>query len=241
MTLTLRRDKGSALTYAEMDENFLHVANNASLDVVLSIGNSANNDINLNGNVTADGVYASVAEIQSLTANTISAGSIVAPGGMVLQTVYRRVDTKSTWSFTTATTPGTRITDLDTTITPRFSNSRILINFSITYEVHWDTVFKLFRIVSGVPTEIGTNTTDSNYWSGIWVNSYDNNNDSTARTESFFFIDEPNTLLPVTYSLMIQSAGVGASFLSLNRTIASLGQASYEVGISQVILQELTA
>jgi hypothetical protein len=56
MTLTLRRNKGSALTYDEMDDNFAYVANNASLETVLSIGNTANNNIAISGTLQSANV-----------------------------------------------------------------------------------------------------------------------------------------------------------------------------------------
>jgi hypothetical protein len=236
MTLTTRRQKGSALTYNEMDDNFIFLANNSNLEAVLFLGNTANNDIILSGNLYSFSVTSNTGIFDTITANNINA-----PGGIVLQTVYKRVDTKSTFSFSTAGTTGSIITDLNTIITPKFASSRVLVNFSITYEVIHDTIFKLFRVVDGVSTEIGTNTTDANYWSGIWLPGYDADNASTARTNTFFYIDTPNTTLPVTYSLMIQSGGSTSGVFYLNRTIVSAGAADYEVGISQVILQELTA
>jgi len=242
MTLTLRTDKGSALTYQELDDNFRYVANNATLSNVLNLGNTANNNIVLNGDIVVSNVYSYSVNTSLITANSVTTQSISAPGGIVLQTVYKRVDTKLAVSFATAGSLGSIITDLNTTITPKFANSSVLVNFSLTYEVHHDTIFKLFRTTSaGGTVEIGKNTTDANYWSGIWLPGYDADNTSTPTTNTFMYIDTPNTTQPVTYQLMIQSAGITASTFFLNRSVTSAGQASYEVAISQVILQELSA
>jgi len=159
--------------------------------------------------------------------------------GMVIGTTYLRADNKSGWNFATAGQTGTFITDLNSTITPQFSTSKILIQMNISFEVVQDTVFRLFRNVGGIDTEIGRNINDANYWSGIWIPGYDGDNSSTPRTNHYFYYDTPGTTFPVTYKLMIQSSGSGASTFWLNRSISSAGQANYEVAISQVILQEI--
>jgi hypothetical protein len=161
-------------------------------------------------------------------------GSIRAPG-TVVQTVYKRVDTRDTYAFATAGSLGTFIASLDTTITPKFSNSLIHVQMCLTYEVQHDTVFILYRDA----TQIGVNSLDANYWSGTWLPGYDVDSNSTPRTNHFFYMDTPATTAATTYRLMIQSGGVGATTFFLNRTIGSAGQASYEVAISQIILQEI--
>lgn len=162
-------------------------------------------------------------------------GSALTGVGHVLQTVHKKVDTKATYAFATAGQTGTYITALDTTITPTSSSSKIIINFNISYEVHHDTIFRLYR--GG--TEILRNTTDGNYWAGWKLPSYDVDNGSTPRTTHFMDIDSPNTTSAITYRLMIQSAGVGAQTFFLNRTAGSTGAANHEVGTSTVILQEI--
>lgn len=157
------------------------------------------------------------------------------PTGTILQTVYKKVDSKSTYSVATAGQTGTYIAVLDTTITPTSTSSKILINYNLTYEVHNDTVFRLFR--GG--TEILRNSTDGNYWAGWKLPGHDANTDSTPWTNHLMDIDSPNTTSAVTYRLMIQSGGVGAVTFYLNRAQGSAGQANYEVGTSSVILQEL--
>lgn len=161
-------------------------------------------------------------------------GSLYAPG-MIIQTIYKRVDARDVIPFATAGQTGSFIPSLDTTITPKFANSLILIQMCLTYEVHHDSVFRLHRDA----TPIGINANDSNYWSGTWLPSYDADNASTARTNHFFYMDAPATTSATTYRLMIQSGGIGATSFYLNRTIAAEGQANYEVAISQIIIQEI--
>lgn len=171
--------------------------------------------------------------------NGISIRAGVTPSNVV-QTVYNRYDGKTAYSFATAGQTGSFITDLSTSITPRFSSNRILINFCPTFECQNDTVFKLYRNINGAgDVDIATNVNDANYWSGWGMPGYDADNASTPRTNSHWFLDSPNTTSPITYKFMIQSGGIGATTLWLNRSVNSAGQQNYEVGISQVILQEI--
>ena len=194
----------------------------------------------LNVPTPANGTYSTAAATAAMIQNELRNMrlSFYVPG-MVIGTQYKRVDNKSTYSFAKAGQTGTFITDLNTSITPQFSTSKILVQMNLTFEVHHDTVFRLFRNVGGVDTEIGRNTNDANYWSGIWLPGYDADNSSTPTTNHYMYYDSPGTTQPVTYKLMIQSAGVSASTFYLNRSISSAGQDCYEVAISQVVLQEI--
>lgn len=162
--------------------------------------------------------------------------------GMVMQTVSNKVDTKAAYAFATAGNLGTIIAALNTGITTSYASSKILVQFNISFEVHHDTVFRLWRSINGGPDEaIGKNTTDANYWAGIWLPGYDADNDSTPRTNHYMYLDSPGavTSTSIIYKLMIQSGGVGAYTFYLNRSISSAGQQNYEVGTSSVILQEI--
>lgn len=250
------------LHLSELDSNFTYLAtqldpyvNNISVNSsgVVSIGAGINANVtgNLTGNSTGlhtgnvvGNVTGNLTGAVTLSSNSTlnsgvrlsspDVGSIYAPG-MIIQTVYKRVDSKDVVSFATAGSLGSFITSLDTTFTPKFSNSLIHIQMCLTYEVNHDTVFKLYRD----STALGINANDANYWSGTWLPGYDADNASTPVTNHFFYMDSPGTTSTITYRLMIQSAGVGASNFCLNRSLNSAGQSSYEVAISQVIIQEI--
>lgn len=190
----------------------------------------------LNGIIAANGNFG--VGNNSPSQKLVVEGNMYA-NGVPLQMTYLRYDTKSTYSFATAGQTGAIITDLNASITPRRSTSRILVTYCITYEVIHTSIFKLFRNTNGANTQIGNNATDSNYWSGLWVPGYDVDNNSTPRTSTLMFLDSPASTNTCTYQLMIQSAGSGATTFYLNRSVGSAGQASYNVGISQVFLQEI--
>jgi hypothetical protein len=168
----------------------------------------------------------------------ITANNFAAPG-MSVQQVYTRNDTKSQWYIPGYGGGRVDITDLNTTITPRSSTSKIMITYCIGYEVQHDTIFKLFRVIGGSYTEIGTNVNDANAWSGIWYPGYDVDSSSTPRQATLIYLDSPATTSAITYVLAIQSSGVGATYFNLNRSISSAGQSSYENAISQAFLEEI--
>ena len=193
------------------------------------------NTVSVAGNTSSGNVSAT----NVVRGDRLAATSSLAAPGVPVQMVYNRVDTKDVVAFATAGSTGSFITSLNTTITPRSATSKVLITYCISYEVVHDTIFRLYRNVGGVDTMIGTNVNDANYWSGIWYPGYDADNASTPMTNTFMYLDSPATTSAITYKLMIQSAGTGASSFYLIRSINSAGQASYEVAISQVFLQEI--
>lgn len=169
----------------------------------------------------------------------VDSGSIVQPGS-IIQTVYVRTDVKAVYTIPTSVT-GTSgnsvsIDELNVSITPKYNTSKILLTYSICCEVDQDTIFYLSRNFS----DIGRNTTDSGLWSGLGVMPYDNNNSSTPAVVTFFYLDSPATTNNRLYRFEVQRTDTSASQLfNLNRSFASAGQNNYEVGISQVLVQEI--
>lgn len=182
----------------------------------------------------ADTTYKNTGNAQ-ITAGAIEVDYISSPSMQVVHKVYTG---KTTYAFATAGQTGTYIAALDTTITPRRTSSKIRVEFNISFEVHHDTIFRLFRVIGGTTTEVQRNN-DGNYWSGFAYPGYDVDNGSTARTNHYIYIDSPNTTSAVTYRMMIQSGGIGATTFYLNRAVGAAGQANYENAISQCILTEI--
>ena len=182
----------------------------------------------------ADTTYKNTGNAQ-ITAGAIEVDYISSSSMQVVHKVYTG---KTTYSIPTAGQAGNYITALDTAITPSRTSSKIRVEFNISFEVHQDTIFRLFRVINGTTTEVRRND-DGNYWSGFAHPGYDADNNSTGRTNHYIYIDSPNTTSAVTYRMMIQSAGVGATTFYLNRNIGSTGAANQENAISQCILTEI--
>lgn len=185
-------------------------------------GGSTTNTINHNANA----IYINDTNVVVQDSNLMQAGAQV-------QTVIKRIDTMSTWTAPVGT--NTIVSDFDLTITPKYSTSRILITYMISFEMFYNTVFRLGR--NGV--ELVRNNTDANRWSG-WVNpGYDVDDASTPRTNYYVWIDAPATTLATTYNLMVSSSDSAARTLAVNRPTQNWGSDNNEVGISYVMLQEI--
>ena len=159
-------------------------------------------------------------------------GGIYAPG-MVIQTVYVRYDGKDTYSA--PVNANTEMSALTTSITPKYATSKILVTLNISFEMHYDTIFRLSRN----DTIIGTNSTDAGRWSG-WANpGYDTDTSTTPRTNHYMYVDTPGTTSACKYKFLVSSSGGTAYTMYLNRTVANAGADTTEVAITQVMLQEI--
>ena len=159
-------------------------------------------------------------------------GSIVSPG-QVIQTAYLRTDTKA--SYSAPVNSNTEVVELTRIFTPKYASSAILLQYNITFEVHHDVIFRLSR--NG--TVIGNNTNDTGRWSGTWVTNYDNDTNSTPTTKHYIYWDTPNSTSALTYRFLVSASGGTAYTFFLNRIAGSAGQDAWEVGISQLVIQEI--
>jgi hypothetical protein len=164
------------------------------------------------------------------------AGSIKAPG-MVIQTIYKQVDTITTIS--TASTVEASITDMFLEITPKYNNSKILVTMDVTGESsNHEIVFRLTRNGSA----IGNNSTvPLQVWVGWKASLYDSNDSTTPQSRVMTYMDSPATTSACTYQLRFIPSELAAKTFYLNRSVGGtgVGQAAYEIGTSSVMLQEI--
>lgn len=170
--------------------------------------------------------------------------SAAQPGG-VIQTVWKRYDSLTTWSA--PVNSNTPVWDLDIEITPKRANSNLIIRYCISYEMHHDTVFRLARGENMMRTlnpgreQSGGYTPDwssYNRWIGTWNVGYDVNTDSTPFTRTFMFVDPSENTLTKTYRLYVSASGGTAYTLFMNRATGTIGD-NYEVGVTSVMVQEV--
>jgi hypothetical protein len=89
---------------------------------------------------------------------------------------------------------------------------------------------------------IGTNITDSGRWSGWATPGYDVDTNTTPTTVHLMYVDTPlNTTERLNYKLMVSPSGGTAHTFYLNRSANNAGSDGSEVGISQVIIQEIAS
>ena len=157
-----------------------------------------------------------------------------------------------------------RISALDTIITPRRASSKIRVSFNISGEGNYhNMVFRLYRKIGTVVTEIGaadwanigtaTGTLGTPTYGGNRLQyyghksmPYDANESSTISQILIDYLDSPNTILPVTYFVVIYNANLG--IFTLNSTTHDTGNTgsvtgnwTHERATSQCILQEFFA
>lgn len=170
-------------------------------------------------------------------------GSLVAPG-MIVQFATLRVDTIVAYAVTTSSGSGATASDrvildeLDIAFTPKFANSKVLIQYVISGEPSsHDAVWVLLRDT----TVIGRNANYSNRRSGLVPMVYDSDQNSTPTPQAFSYVDTPGSTATVTYHLAMQpsSDGVNTRTYYLNRTVGGFPGNEREVGISQVHIMEI--
>ena len=127
------------------------------------------------------------------------------PSGSVIQTVYSIINSNSTTntSSTSWTTTGHTLT-----ITPRYSNSKILLtvnSYCFNSYSGWGSAYTFFR--NGSPViSLGNNTPLAGYRS-------DSNSNGQAYTLNMTFVDSPASTSALTYTVyMLSNNGANTTY-----------------------------
>ena len=163
-----------------------------------------------------------------------AAGALVAPG-MVIQTIYKQVDTITT--IATAAATEASVTDMFLEITPKYANSKILVMMDVSFEsASHQMVFRLTRNGGA----IGNNSTTAlANWVGWKNGGYDSNDATTPQSRLMSYMDSPATTSACTYQLRFNGSAANALTFYLNRSVNSAGSSDNEVATSSVMLQEI--
>ena len=94
----------------------------------------------------------------------------------------------------------------------------------------------VFLIARG-GTVIARNTNSTDAYSGLAVLPYDANNTNTPATQHIMYMDTPGGTSAVEYTLLFRASG--SSTYYLNRSYGSNGGTDAEIGISQLVIQEI--
>lgn len=172
--------------------------------------------------------------------NIAAGNSLIIPGS-VIQTVYIRTDARSTYSSINSGN-GVTVTDLNITITPRLSTSRLIMQWMINGEMHQDNTFLIHRNgslitdtgVTGFNSAVG-NIRSSGYASGF----YDQNEDSTPSNWFIQYSIISGSTSSVTYAPAVRSSSGGNYTFAINRTIAASTGDSYESMVSTGVCWEV--
>ena len=153
--------------------------------------------LNITGASTLTG---GIANAGTITAGTLGS-SVVFPTGCIIQTVQ----TAKTDTFTAGqNTAFTDITGMSVTITPKYSNSKIMIWTSLTGEVQNNTYCAHFRLMRD-STAIGIGDANGSAPRGSFhLDSYASGGSLAMITASFHFMDSPATTSATTYKVQVQ-------------------------------------
>lgn len=172
---------------------------------------------------------------------TIPSGHNLHYPGSVVQVQTVRTEARNTYSAPT-TGNGTTVTDLNLTITPKFSNSLLIIQWMINGEMHYNNVFLIHRDGTLVTTagETGYNSAAGNSrWSGFSPSTYDTDVNSTPQNMFIQYFSTAGSTSSMTFAPAVRGSGGTAHTFYLNRTVGSAGQDDHEVSVSTGIIWEI--
>ena len=176
------------------------------------------------------------------------AGVPTGGGGGIVQ-VKMNSDTTTTGSVSCSSkTTHYDIPNLNVTITPTSSSSKILVNFSLTGEGSHAThriSFRIKRAVSGGSAGyIQGNASGSRIPCVTLANEpYHNENSDTTLEQSSFsnYLDSPSTTSAVTYTVQIRFHEDNSQTWYYNRTVPNSDGENCEIGISLITVMEVSA
>ena len=172
------------------------------------------------------------------TINEKTSGNGVAIPGHVIQVVASE---KTDTSSASTTLPTFTDTGLSCTITPKFSNSKILVHVNVALGVD-TSVFNQMRVVrniaGGAFSMISVADSASNR-TAAHASVYDLDNQGMVYMQDFIHLDSPATTSAVIYKVQHGQSG-GSQAVYINRSTRDNDTAAYDVRTtSRIILQEI--
>jgi len=207
-------------------------------------GGGAHYNINNKGGNGGSGIVIVRYPLTNTTINVLAPSRMANPGAP-LQVLYYRTDERSQWSAPVATLTGNRVLPLGLTITPRRTNSLIVMTWMINGEVHYDTnwIIYLGEQPVSIPPYQGYNNSPVNpgRWVGYVSGIYDAAGDVNSTMENTFlqYSIVASTTQTLTFYPAIKSSSGTAYTFNLNRTAGAVGQDSYENAVSTGVIQEI--
>ena len=187
----------------------------------------------------------SVGQLKGLTANnnviSVPSGHTLYAPGSVVQVQTVRSDARVTFA-SNASGSATGITQLNLTITPKFANSRLIIQWMINADVNENNIFVIHKNGSLITTagEAGYNLeAGNNRWSGVVSAIYDTDVLSTLENYFIQYSCVSGSTETQTFAPAIKGSSPTNYTLFFNRTGAQLGQDNYENTISTGIIWEI--
>jgi hypothetical protein len=187
----------------------------------------------------------SVGQLKGLTANnnviTVPSGHTIYAPGSVVQVQTVRSDSRTTISSPISGN-GTTITQLNLAITPKFANSKLIMQWMINGEMHENNVILVHRNGSLITTagETAYNSEAGNSrWSGVASSIYDADVASTIENYFIQYFCTAGSTSAQTFAPAVRASGGTAYTFFLNRTSAGTLTDNQESTISTGIIWEI--
>jgi len=161
--------------------------------------------------------------------------------GMIIQTVTKRVDTRTTYSSATSGN-GTTVTDMGITITPLRSTSNLIIQWNINGELSQDNVFVIHRdgeLITTFRQEGYNNNAGNQRWSGYCPAFYDRNDDSTPSNWNIMYSCPAGSTTSRTYAPAVKATSSTAHTFALNRVLTDGTDTFRESMVSYAMIFEV--
>jgi hypothetical protein len=171
----------------------------------------------------------------------VESNSYLYQPGTILQTVYVRTDTQTTYS-SAASGNGTTIAALNTAITPKRADSLLLCTWMINGEIGENNVFLVHRdgaLITTAGYESYNSQAGNQRWSGMVSAFYDIDVNSTPSNYYFQYAVPAGSTAATVYAPAIRSSNSNAQTFFLNRTTGSAGTDGYEIMVSTGMIQEI--
>ena len=219
--------KGDVLTF-DIDQKARYARN--IIAVITPTGGSSGGSLTveeLDGSPSVAGVNKIVMSGASVTDN--GGGSVTVTANNTISSMTT-IQTRTQGTYAALTTGnGTVITPLDIVFTPKKAGNKIILEWVINGECHYDVGFTVKR--NGVLLDNSTNASN-NRWANIATSSYDSDTNSTPFNIIVKIIDEDSLAIATTYSLCVRASGGAAYTLYLNRVQNNTGADNYEASLS---------
>lgn len=167
-------------------------------------------------------------------------GPFYSPGHVVqVQTV--RTDSRTTFASNNSG-DGITMTPLNLSITPKFANSKLIMQWMVNGEIGNDHSFLIHKDGALITTagETGYNSEAGNVrWSGIVTAAYDVDNSTTPSNYFIQYDCIAGSTAPMVFAPAVRSAGPSNATFFLNRTIDTIGSDARENMISNGTIWEI--
>ena len=159
------------------------------------------------------------------------------PTGATLQTVSVATDHQQSFNTTAYTT----FANFSPSITPKFSNSKVLLNICLHFGENQDAfpAFKVYRTVGGVSTQVAQGANLQQRASFAYVGTENSSRDTYRITlVTWTFLDSPATTSAITYRVDASPMRTTARTMYFNRH-EQMSDANRASTISTFTLQEI--